>query len=259
MSDEIELDGLATRVREQGNDTSTNNTRSVSIEEPEPGVVELVLSHLEPEEPGARLRDMVIPYGPGANVDNIPEIREEVKDVLDLPEDMDTFTFADLFQVDMSDYDYFGNSPRGNSNGEAEDPVDEQWKQADLKGNGNLINDCKTVLNGHNCQEIQERLAIDYPDADEDSPEVIIAVRILPRGDELVEDTDEGLEREKARRQYARFYVQDSDTAGKRALKYRHEVGDIESEAKKEELVAKMNGEWEEEEEGEAEEATADD
>lgn len=239
---DIDVSGMASMVESEEETTSSSRTRKPSITDVHPGAVELILSHLEPEEDGGSLNRVYLPYGPGADVDSVGDIPEKVADALDLPEEMDTFTFADLFGIDMGNYDYFGNPPRGSSNGDAKDPIDEEWSNAELKGNGDLINDAKTALNGHYCQEIQDRLAINHPDANEDMPAVIVAITIPAASSPLVADTEEGFERELKRRQYVKMYVQDSDTSGERALKYRNEVGDITSD-ERDRLIAEMNGE----------------
>lgn len=224
---DLNVEGMASMLESEEETNKRDTTRKPSITDVHTGAVELILSHLEPGEDGGSLNRVYLPYGPGADVEKVGDIPDEIQEALELPEGMDTFTFADLFGIEMGEYDYFGNPPRGSSNDDAKDPIDEEWSDAELKGNGDLINDAKTALNGHYCQEIQDRLAIAHSDAGEDDPAVIVAITIPANSSPLVSDSEEGFDRELKRRQYVKMYVQDAKKSGKRAIEYRSESGEI--------------------------------
>jgi len=236
-----EVENLASSVGKESESSGGSRTRRPSITEVSEGTAEVLIQFLESED----VADFTIPFSPDADVSDVKDIPDEWLEGLDLPEGCETLTVADLFGLDLSEYDYFGNPPRGQSDGDSDDPIDTEWKERGYKGNGNLIHDIKVAVNGNYCQEIQERLAEGYPEASEDNPEVIIAVTIPTKGDSLFDDMGEGIDLEYSRRQYARFYVQDADSTPERAIRYRQKAGQI-TEDEADQLVDSLDGDTEE-------------
>lgn len=209
-----ELD-LGQAVTNEGTERSTSGGESVRtpvIEDVDEGVTELIFSLLE-RATGNEFE--VWAFDDDAEEDG-KVVSEEIIEALGLPEDVETFSFEDFFQVDMSGYDYFGNPPRVRDD-EGNTEIPEEWK--DLTGNGAIINDAKTALNGNYAGEIQERFGGD--DASAENPDVMVAIRIGKAS-----NYEDNLEQ----RKHAVFYIQDTEMTPKRMAKARMEVGEITEE-----------------------------
>lgn len=210
MPVEIDLGDAVTNEGEQRSKSSGTATRTPVIEEVDSGVAELVFQMLE-QATGNEFE--VWAFGDDAEDDG-KVVSEDIAEALELPEDVETFSFEDFFQVDMGGFDYFGNPPRVRDE-EGNTEIPEEWKNR--TGNGAIINDAKTALNGHYAEEIQERFGSD--EASLEDPEVMVAIRI---------GKSSNWEDDYEQRQHAVFYIQETDMTPKRVAKARMETGEIE-------------------------------
>lgn len=203
---------LGEAVTNEGTEKSTGGssvTRTPVIEEVDSGVAELIFQMLE-QATGNEFE--VWAFDDDAEEDG-KVVSEDIAEALGLPDEVETFSFEDFFQVDMGGFDYFGNPPRKrDEQGNTEIP--DEWK--DMTGNGAIINDAKTALNGLFAGEIQERFGSD--DASLEDPEVMVAIRI---------GKSSNYEDDLAQRKHAVFYIQETEMTPKRVAKARMEAGEI--------------------------------
>lgn len=209
MVEEIDLSAAVTNEGEERSTSGRTRVRAPAIEDVDPGVAELIFELLEQ----ATGNEFEVWAFDGAAEDDGKLVSDGIAEALGLPDDVETFSFEDFFEVDMSEYDYFGNPPRvRDEDGKTEIP--EEWKE--MTGNGAILNDAKTALNGHFAAEIQERFGSE--DATVEDPEVMVAIRI-GKSNKHEDDYEQ--------RQHAVFYVQETDMTPKRVAKARKDVGEI--------------------------------
>lgn len=220
MVEEIDLGQAVTNQGEESTSGGSGGVRAPVIDTVDPGVAELVFQLLE-QATGNEFE--VWAFDDDAESDG-KVVTENIAEALGLPEDVETFSFEDFFQVDMSDYDYFGNPPRERDE-EGNTEIPDDWKE--MTGNGAILKDAKVALNGNYAAEIQERFGSD--DADEDNPEVMVAIRI-GKASKHEDDYEQ--------RQHAVFYIQETDMTPKRVLKARKDVEDITESEYEERLEA---------------------
>jgi len=209
MVEEIDLGQAVTNEGEERSSSAGSRTRKPAIEEVDPGAAELIFQLLE-QATGNEFE--VWAFDDDAEEDG-KVVSEEIAEALGLPDELETFSFEDFFQVDMSEYDYFGNPPRKRDD-EGNTEIPEEWRE--MTGNGQILADAKTALNGNYVEEIQERFASD--EASVEDPEVMVAIRIGKANKH-----DDDLEQ----RKHAVFYIQETDTTPKRVAKARKDVGDL--------------------------------
>jgi len=210
MTEGIEVDDLVTGTGTQKSTSGSSRQRAPSVEKPDESVVELLFNLVDNEEIGYEIE--VFAFAEDAEADG-RVISAELADELGLPEAVETFSFEDFFGIDMSEYDYFGNPPRKRDD-EGNTEIPEEWRE--MTGNGQILADAKTALNGNYVEEIQERFASD--EASVEDPEVMVAIRIGKANKH-----DDDLEQRKP----AVFYIQETDTTPKRVAKARKDVGDL--------------------------------
>jgi hypothetical protein len=198
-----------------------------SVGEPHTGVVEIILSLLEDDSTHQEIE--VFAFQDDAR-DAGKVIPEEVHKELNLPDEVDTFSWGDFFGMDLSEYEYVGYPPRDRE-GEGV-TYEEGWDLSEFTGD--LTGETKTVLNGHFADEIQERFGPEEASADE--PVVEVAIRCGRESDH-----DDSFEEA---HKYQRFYIRETDKTPERVLKQRMKAGDI-SESEYEELVAQYQDESE--------------
>lgn len=208
MPIEVNIDEAVTNEGEEKTYSTGERARKPQIEDLHEGVATLIfelLSQAEGQE-----------FEVKAFADDAEEegrvLSEELKEELELPDEVETFSFEDFFQVDMSEYDYFGNPPRERTDEGTSIP--EEWSER--KGNGAIINDAKNVLNGYYAGPIQERFGGEEATAEE--PDVYVAIRSGKK-----KNHESPLEQ----RQHAVFYVQDTDNTAKYTMEAREAVGEI--------------------------------
>jgi len=206
----LELGDAITGRGEASGGSAGARTRKPSVEEPHPGAVEILLTLLGDSSNHGEIEMWAFAQDARDDGKVIPD---ELQDALDLPEGMDTYSWEDLFQMDLSEYEYVGYPPR-NRSGESVQ-YEEGWDSSNFTGD--LTGDTKRALNGHHAADIQDRLGPDGATAND--PEVMVAIRVG-------RESDHNESFEEAHR-FQRFYIQNTDMSGERVLKARRDVNDI--------------------------------
>ncbi len=199
-----------------------------SIEKPADEVVEFIF-------------DLIEEYGKGFEVFAFSRhaeeagktVPEEWKEAYDLPDYVETMSWEDFFNLDLSEYEYVGYPPRDREG----DSVTYKEGFDPSVFTGDLTGETKKVLNGHFADEIQDRFASNE-DASADNPEVEIAVRKASESDHPEDSEDEFFDEDSYRNssRYQKIYRRSTKTTPKNVIKSRQFVGEI-SESEAEELI----------------------
>ncbi len=224
----IDISEAVTRTGEEKTSSGGSRRRTPSVDKPHDGVFELLTALLSDEEAHEEIE--VYAFEEDAKEDG-KVIPQEVSEQLDLPEEVETFSWEDFFQLDLSDYEYvsYPKRKRGEDESGYVDDMDASLFTGDLTG------DTKKALNGHYAGKIQEVFGPE--DASADNPKVEIAIRAGRKSDH----GDDFLEA----RKYQRLYVRSADTTPENVIKARRAVGEL-SDEEAEELLEELEDESEE-------------
>lgn len=223
-------------------ETTSTGTQKVtpSVDKPEDSVAEFIF-------------DLIEEYGKGFEVFAFSRhaeeagktVPEEWKEAYELPEYVETISWEDLFNLDLSEYEYVGYPPRDRDG----DSVTYKEGFDPSVFTGDLTGETKKVLNGHFAREIQKRFA-QNEDATPDNASVEVAIRKGKESDHP-EDSEEEFFGEDSYRnssRYQRIYIRSTDNTPERVIKSRQFVGEI-SESEAEELIADLDETEEEDDE----------
>lgn len=235
----IDVNELVVSGESESTSTGTR-TKTISVEEP-------------PEEVAEFIFDLIEEYGKGVEIFAFARHAEEagqlvpdgLREAYDLPEYVETISWEDLFNLNLSSFEYVGYPPRDRSGDSV--TYQEGWDSSNFTGD--LTGETKKVINGYHAGLLQEKFAKNE-EADADNPVVEFAIRKGRESDHPEDSEDEffdGSAYENSSR-YQRLYWRSTDNSTKNVLKARKEVGEI-TESELAELMPEEEEETEEEEE----------
>jgi hypothetical protein len=225
---DVDTQNAVTRTGEKSSESTGSRKQTPSVGKPSEGVVKLLIHLLQENNQDI---DMVA-FSEKAQEEGM-SISEELQDELELPDGCETFSWEDLFELELSDYEYVGYPPRDRGGDSV--TYKEGWNSSNFTGD--LTGDTFTVLNGHYADEIQDAF-VDDENAGEDDPQAEIAIRVANK-----KHYDDNFEEA---RKHQRFYVRSTDATHDRVLKQRLQAGDI-TESEYEEMTDEEDDEDEEE------------